>query len=211
MCATFERQKTENKMKEKSKIFTLLLSGILFAYVLFQSYHYDNILKIFILIIFGGIGLYIFYNGIFDNIENHKITRNLKSYKLTFIGIFLVILNLGIFSYYEIKINTKSLLKTEYGNIIADFKTDNNYIIQIGSWASKKHFYGTYSLNDGLIILDRKCKNREEISDKLVIRQNKNEIENAGSLKIRNHLIGISKNGNEISNSELIIIEDNRK
>ena len=198
-------------MKEKSKKFVLLLSGILFAYVLFQSYHYDNILKIFILIIFGGIGLYIFYNGIFDDIENHKITKDLKSYKLTFIGLFLVILNLGIFSYYEIKINTKSLLKTEYGNIIADFKTDKNYIIQIGSWASKKHFYGNYTLNDSLIILDRKCKNREEISDKLVIRQNKNEIKNTESLKIRNYLIGIDKNGNEISNSELIIIEDNRK
>ncbi len=198
-------------MKEKSKIFVLLLSGILFAYVLFQSYHYDNILKIFILIIFGGIGLYIFYNGIFDDIKNHKITKDLKSYKLTFIGIFFVILNLGIFSYYEIKINTKSLLKTEYGNIIADFKTDKNYIIKIGSWASKKHFYGTYTLNDSLIILDRKCKNREEISDKLVIRQNKNEIENTETLKIKNYLIGIDKNGNEISNSELIIIEDNRK
>ena len=198
-------------MKEKSKIFVLLLSGILFAYVLFQSYHYDNILKIFILIIFGGIGLYIFYNGIFDDIENHKNTKDLKSYKLTFIGIFFVILNLGIFSYYEIKINTKSLLKTEYGNIIADFKTDKKYIIKIGSWAGKKHFYGTYTLNDSLIILDRKCKNREEISDKLVIRQNKNEIKNTESLKIKNYLIGIDKNGNEISNSELIIIEDNRK
>ena len=198
-------------MKEKSRIFVLIISGILFAYILFQSYHYDNILKIFMFIIVGGIGLYIFYNGIFNDIAKYKKTKDLKSYSLTIIGAFLVILNLVIFSYYEIRINTKSILKTEYGNIIADFKTDKNYIIEIGSWASKKHFYGTYSINDSLITLDRKCNNREEISNKLLIRRNKNEIENSESQKFKTYLIGIDKNGNEISNSELIIIEDNRK
>ena len=129
------------------------------------------------LLIVGGIGLYVFYNGIFNDIEKYKKTKDLNSYALTYIGTFLVIINLGIFSYYEIKINAKSILKTEYGNIIAAFKTNKNYIIQIGRWASKKHFYGTYSIIDSLIILDKKCKNREEISDKLVIRRNKNEIE----------------------------------
>ena len=188
-----------------------MCSGLLFAYILFQSYHYDNILKIFMFLIVGGIGLYLFYNGIFNDIEKYKKTKDLKSYALTYIGTFLVIINLGIFSYYEIKINAKSILKTEYGNIIADFKTNKNYIIEIGSWASKKHFYGTYSINNDLIILDKKCKNREEISDKLVIRRNKNEIENSDSQKFKSYLIGIDKNGNEITNSELIIIEDNRK
>ena len=66
---TFERQKTEKKMKEKSKIFVLLISGILFAYILFQSYHFDNIFQIFFYIILGGIGLFILFNGIFNDIE----------------------------------------------------------------------------------------------------------------------------------------------
>jgi hypothetical protein len=198
-------------MKEKTKIYILIGCGLLFAYILFQSYHYDNILKIFMFLIVGGIGLYVFYNGIFNNIEKYKKTKDLKSYVLTYIGTLLIIINLGIFSYYEIKINAKSILKTEYGNIIADFKTNKNYIIEIGSWASKKHFYGTYSINDSLIILDKKCKNREEISDKLVIRKNKNEIENSENHKFKSYIIGIDKNGNEITDSELIIIEDNRK
>ena len=198
-------------MNEKNKVFTLTISGILFAYILFQSYHFDNIFQIFFYIILGGIGIYIFYNGIFNDVENYKNTKELKSYKLTFIGIFLLILNLGIFSYYEIKINKKSILKTEYGNIIADFKTDKNYLIKIGSWASKKHFYGTYSIKDSLIILDRKCKNREEISNILAIRLNKNQIENTENRQSRNYLIGIDKNGNEISDSKLEIMEDNQK
>jgi hypothetical protein len=198
-------------MKERTKIFVLVLSGILFAYILFQSYHFDNIFQIFFYVILGGIGLYILFNGIFNDIKKYKETKKLESYKLTIIGTFLVLLNIGIFSYYESKINSKSILKTEYGNIIADFKTDKKYIIKIGSWASKKHFYGNYSISDSVITLDKKCKNREEISDKLVIRKYKNEIEKSRSVKFKTYLIGIDKNGNEISNSELIIIEDNRK
>lgn len=150
-------------MKEKYRIYVLMILGIFFAYILFQSYHYDNIFKTFIFIIVGGSGLYIFCSGIFNDLEKYKKTKKLESYTLTIVGTLLVILNLGIFSYYEIKVNTKSLLKTEYGNIIAAFKSDKNYIIQIGRWASK-----TY-------------------------------------------LIGIDKNGNEIRNSELIVIEDNRE
>ena len=198
-------------MKEKTKIFVLLFCGILFSYILFKSYHFDNIFQIFFYVILGGIGLYIFYNGIFDNIKKFKETKKLESYKLTIIGTFLVLLNLGIFCYYETKINSKSILKTQYGNITADFKTDKNYIIKIGSWASKKHFYGTYSIKDNTIILDKKCKNREEISDKISIRKYKIEIEKSENLKFKTFLIGIDKNGNEITNSELIVIEDNRK
>ncbi|WP_188050580.1 hypothetical protein [Flavobacterium sp. GP15] len=198
-------------MKEKTKIFVLLFCGILFSYILFKSYHFDDIFQIFFYVILGGIGLYIFYNAIFDNVKKYKETKKLESYKLTIIGTFLVLLNLEIFSYYETKINSKSILKTEYGNIIADFKTDKNYIIKIGSWASKKYFYGTYSINDSVIILDKKCKNRDEISDRLLIRKYKNEIEKSENLKYKTYLIGIDKNGNEITNSELIVIEDNRK
>lgn len=198
-------------MKEKSKIFTLVVSGILFSYILFQSYHYDNILKIFMFIIVGGIGLFTFFYGAYKDFEKYKKTKDLKSFCLTTIGVSLIILNIGIFSYYETRINTKSILKTEYGNIIADFKTDKTYIIKIGSWASKKHFYGTYSINDSLINLDRKCNNQEEISDKLIIRKNKTGIQNVKNQKIESYLIGIDKNGNEINDSELKIIEDNRK
>ena len=198
-------------MKERTKIFVLALCGILFAYTLFQSYHFDNIFQIFFYVILGGIGLYIFFDGIFNYIKNYKRTKKLESYRLTIFGAILVLLNIGIFSYYETKINSRSILKTEYGNIIADFKTDKNYIIKIGSWASKKHFYGTYSINDSIIILDKKCKNREEISDKILIRKCKNETEKSVSVKFKTYLIGIDKNGNEINNSALIVIEDNRK
>ena len=60
-------------MNYKIKIFSLIIVGILFSYTLFESYHFDNIFEIFLYVIFGGIGFYIFYNGIFDEIEKHNL------------------------------------------------------------------------------------------------------------------------------------------
>lgn len=93
-------------MTEKTKIIIQLICGIVFTYILFQSYHYDNIFQIFLYVIFGGTIIYLFFNGIFDNKENYKKTKELKSYSLTITGIIVIIINLGIFSYYEIKLNS---------------------------------------------------------------------------------------------------------
>ena len=199
-------------MKEKSKIFVLLSSGILFAYILFQSYHFDNLFQIFFYIILGGIGLFILFNGIFNDKEKYKRTRELKSFSLTFIGIILVILNLGIFSYYEIKLNSETLLKAENHGVYADFKKNGKYIIKSGSWASKKHFYGDFKIKDSLIEVDRKYFDNILVTDKFVIRKIKNAFGENDNGKIRNYLIELDQNGNEIDNNcKFEIVVDNRK
>lgn len=91
-------------MKEKIKIYSLIFIGILYTYILYQSYHYDNIFQIFFYVILGGIGLYILYYSIFNEIEQYKKSKKLKSFLITFIGIFFILLNLGIYIYYELKI-----------------------------------------------------------------------------------------------------------
>ena len=213
-------------MNGKFKIFILTICGILFAYILFQSYHYDNILEIFLYVILGGIGLFILFNGIFNDIETYKKTKELKSYSLTFIGTILVILNLGIFSYYEIKLNSQTLLKAENHGVYADFKKNGDYIIKSGSWASKEHFYGKYSIEDSLIKLDRKKFDDVLVTDKFVIRKIINAFGEDDKDKTRNYIIGLDQNGKEIKNRlvdfdkskneiydsfKFEIIEDNRK
>ena len=212
LCVTFERQKTEKKMTEKTKIFILTISGILFAYILYNSYHSDNLFQIFFYIILGGIGLYILFNGIFSDIEKYKKTKELESFYVTLIGTFLVILNFGIFSYYEIKLNSPTLLKAENHGVYAYFKKNGEYIIKSGSWASKKHFYGNYTIKDSIIIVDRNYFDDVLVTNKFVIRKIKNAFGEDDKGKIKNYLLELDKNGKEINNNYLFeIVEDNRK
>jgi hypothetical protein len=187
-------------MKEKTKFFILTISGILFAYILFQSYHFDNLFQIFFYTILGGIGLFILFNGIFNDIEKFKKTKELKSYSLTFIGIILIILNLGIFIYYEIKLNSETLLKAENHGVFADFKKNGNYIIKSGSWATKKHFYGKYYIKDSIIIVDKNYYDEALITNKFVIRRIINALGKEDNGKIKNYLIELDQNNKEIKN-----------
>ena len=213
-------------MTEKTKIFILTISGILFAYILYNSYHSDNLFQIFFYIILGGIGLFILFNGIFSDIEKYKKTKELESFYVTLIGTFLVILNFGIFSYYEIKLNSPTLLKAENHGVYADFKKNGDYIIKSGSWGSKEHFYGKYSIKDSLIKVDRKKFDDVLVTDKFVIRKIINAFGEDDKGKTRNYIIELDQNGKEIKNRlvdfdkskneiydsfKFEIIEDNRK
>ena len=213
-------------INDKNKIFTLIISGILFAYILFRSYHQDNIFQIFIYPIIGGIGLYTLYKVFLDDIVRYKKTKKLKNYFLTFIGMLLVILNLGILCFYEIKLNSETLLKAKNYGVYADFKKNGEYIIKSGSWASRQHFYGKYSIKDSLITIDRKKFDDVLITDKFVIRNISNAFGENDNGKTKKYLIQIDKNSKEIKNrlsgydkskNEIYdsyffeVIEDNRK
>lgn len=213
-------------MNDKTKIVSLVTVGLLFSYTLFASYQRDNILEIFLYVIFGGIGLYLFYNGIFDEIEKHNKTRELKSFCLTFTGTFLILLNIGIYSYFEVKLNSPTLIKAEMHGVYADFKKNGKYIIKSGSWASKKHFYGNYIIQDSLITLDRKYFDDVLVTNKLAIRNCTNAFGKDECGKSKNYLIELDQNNNEVKNRlvdydkfkkeiyrsyKFKIVEDNRK
>ena len=201
LCVTFERQKTEKKMTEKTKIFILTISGILFAYILYNSYHSDNLFQIFFYIILVGIGLYILFNGIFNDIEKYKKTKELESFYGTFIGTFLVILNFGIFSYYKIKLNSPTLLKAENHGVYADFKKNGEYIIKSGSWASKKYFYGEFYIKDSIITLDKKYFDNILVANRYVIRNIINAKGYDASGENKKYLIQVNQKGGEINNA----------
>ncbi len=205
-CATLWLNET---MKEKNRIYILLLVGILFAFILYKSYHYDNLFEIFIYPILGGIGLYLFYKGISGEIENYKKTKELKYYSLTFTGILLILLNLGIYIYYETKINSETLIKVENYGVYADFKKNGEYVIKSGSWASKKHFYGKYLINDSIITLDKNEFDNVLISNRFVIR-NKSADENKNTNDLKKYIVQIDMNGKEIKNLETYDIKPTR-
>lgn len=188
-------------MNDKIKIFSLTLVGVLFAFTLFGSYYGDNILEIFLYVIFGGIGFYIFYNGIFDEIKKYKKTQELKSFSLTFIGVFFILLNIGIYFYYETKLNSPTLIKAEKSGVYADFKKNGKYIIKSGAWASKEYFYGNYSITDSIITLDREYFDDVLVTNKLVIRNIVNAFGDDQSGKSKKYLIELDQDYKEIKNS----------
>ena len=213
-------------MTEKTKKILITISGILFAYILFQSYHFDNIFQIFFYIILGGIGLYILFNGVFNDIEKYKKTKKIKSYSITLIGTFMVILNVGIYIYYEIKLNSQSLLKAENHGVYVDLKKNGEYIIKSGSWASKKHFYGEFYIKDSVITLDKKYFDNVLVTNRYVIRNIINAKGYDESGENKKYLIQVNQKGVEINNAfdyefnperkiyysyKFEITEDNRK
>lgn len=176
------------------------MSGILFSYILFQSYHQDNIFQIFIYPVIGGIGIFTLYKGIFSDINKYKNTNKLNSFLTTFIGILLIILNLSILCYYEIKLNSKTLLRAQNHGVYADFKKNGEYIIKSGSWASRQHFYGTYTLKDSLITVDRKRFDDVLITNKFVIRKISNAFGENDNGKTKNYLVQLNSYNKEIKN-----------
>jgi hypothetical protein len=199
-------------MKKLSKLFTLTLSGSLFACILYQSYQVDNILDTFYYIVFGGILLITFYKGIFSDIEKYKKTNSLKSYYVTFIGSLFLILNIAIYSYFENKVNSPNLLKAQNHGVYAYFKKNGKYLIKSGSWGGKKHFYGNYSIKDSVITVDRDYFDKVITTNKFVIRKIKDAFNENDDGKIKNYLVEIDKNGHDKNNDYLFeIVEDNRK
>ena len=103
-------------------------------------------------------------------------------------------------------------MKAENHGVYAYFKKNGEYIIKSGSWASKKHFYGNYTIKDSIIIVDRNYFDDVLVTNKFVIRKIKNAFGKDDKGKIKNYLLQLDKNGKEINNNYLFeIVEDNRK
>ncbi len=126
-----------------------------------------------------------------------------------------VVLNLSICMYYESKINSPTLLKARIFGGYADFKKNGEYVIVSGSWASRTHFYGNYSIKDSLIITDRNGFDDIITTSKLVIWKS-DSTEVFDNLKINTFLIQVDNHGKEIfreynmSNYRLRVVQDFR-
>ena len=173
----------------------LILFGSIIAFSLYKSYHYDNLFLIFIYLLFGIPWIIIFVKAILDD----KKTKNNLSTVL--MGLLVFSLIVGIYAFYEAKVNSESLIKARIFGGYTDFKKNGEYVIVSGSWASRTHFYGTYKLKDSIITVDREKFDDVLTTNRFVIRKSdsilqehyKDEI-----VKVDRFLIQIDKDGKEI-------------
>ena len=195
----------------------LIILGGLFSFTLYKSYHYDNIFRIFIYLILGIPWFIMFYKSIVEGKKTYETNKRLTSFSTILLGILILLLNIGIFSFYEIKVNKPSLIKARIFGGYTDFKKNGEYVIVSGSWASRTSFYGTYVIKDSIITVDRKEFDDVLTTDRFVIRNSDSLIQENNKLTIDKYLIQIDENGKEIKrednqqNYRLPIIVDNNK
>lgn len=202
-------------MKILKRITTLSIIGILFATVLYFSYQYDNLFRMLFYLILGILFSYIFYKTVLENNVDFKKTKKTTSYLPVLIGIGFILLNIGIYIYFENKLNLPSLIKAQNHGLYADFKKNGDYIIISGSWAMKVHQYGTYELKDSIITAEKLKFNDVLVSNRFVIRfirnsdfTNPTEIKD---FKSGQYILQIDQNGNEIKDRLLDFDKERNK
>jgi len=202
------------------KIILLAIIGSLFAYILYNSYYYDNLFEMIFYLILGTIGIILLFKIIRNDNQDYKKSRRISNYLTSIIGILIFSINIGIYTYYEIKINSPSLIKARIFAGYADFKKNGEYVIISGPWASRTHFYGNYVIKDSIITVDRKEFDDVLTTNRFVIRNSDSIIQENYKNKeimIDKYLIQIDENGKEIKrkynqrNFRLRIVIDNIK
>ncbi|MEO1032685.1 MAG: hypothetical protein AAFX55_14830 [Bacteroidota bacterium] len=197
------------------RIIILSIIGILFGFVLYYSYQYDNLFRTFIYLILGVLWIFIFFKTIQENSASFKKSKKVVNYFPTLIGIILIVINFGIYIHFESKLNLPTLIKAQNHGVYADFKKNGEFIIKSGSWATKVHQYGTYTLEENVITVDKLKFDDVLVSNRFKISSIQNsdltiptEIENFKSGK---YLIEIDQKGNEIKNRLLDFDKEHRK
>jgi hypothetical protein len=76
----------------------------------------------------------------------------------TLIGLVLILSNIGLFYILDSRTNAPTLLKGFYdggfNRFMVDFNKNGNYVMANGSGLGQSYFYGSYSIQDSVIILN---------------------------------------------------------
>lgn len=132
---------------------SLIILGGLFAFELYKSYLHDNILLLFIYLGLAIPWVILFILTILEERKIYEKNKRLIKLSSSFVGVSILLLNIGIYSYYETKVNSPTLIKARIFGGFTDFKKNGEYVIVSGSWASRTHFYGTYIIQDSILLL----------------------------------------------------------
>ena len=150
----------------------------------------------------GVIWLFCFYRIIKNERRNSTVQFKLKKHFLSILSVLTLVPILLIYLHYQKKLNVPTLIKAQRHGVYADFKTDGSYIIKSGAWASRRHFYGAYTLNDSLIQIDTTNLDNVVSSGRFLIKNTNLEKEkyrpDYDKLNTEKYLVQIDKNGKEI-------------
>lgn len=199
------------------RIIPLTFFGTWFTYKLYKSAEEDFIFDGFVFLFIGFVGLSIFIWTIRKDRKEFNTSRKLTSYLPTFIGLLFILTNITLLYYQDKKRNSPTLISGfydgGYNGFSVDFKTDGNYVMANGSGLGQSYFYGTYSLKDSIITIDKSNIDNCIKTNKLVIRtENYYQKDSIDLLKSNaNYIMQVDNNGNEIDNEfRFRVTEDNR-
>lgn len=180
----------------------LIICSYLIGNVFYGTYYSDNIFAVFIYIGIGITWLLCFYNIFKKESIKTTVKSKLIKYWGSILSLFTLLPILLIYLNYQKKFNVPTLLKAQRHGVYADFKNDGTYIIKSGPWASKKHYYGKYILQDNIIQIDSNNPDIVLTSNRFLIKNTKIEEEkfrpDYDRLETKNYLVQIDIKGNEI-------------
>ncbi|WKZ77371.1 MAG: hypothetical protein QY319_09515 [Candidatus Kapaibacterium sp.] len=199
------------------RIILLTIFGTWFAYKLYKTTQDDFFLDGIILFVIALVGLLIFIWTIREDSKGFKTSRKMTCYVPTSIGLLFILTNVGLFYYQDSKTNSPTLISGFYdggfNGFSVDFKTDGNYVMANGSGLGQSYFYGTYSIKDSIITIDKSNIDNCIKTNKLVIRtENYYPKDSVDLLKSKaNYITQVDDNGIEIDKEfRFRVTEDNR-
>jgi hypothetical protein len=200
------------------RIIPLTIFGSWFTYKLYKTasedFFFDGIVFLFI----GVIGLSIFIWTIRKDIQEYKQSNNLTSYLPTMTGLVFLLTILGLHLYQNSKTNSPTLISAFYdggfNGFSIELKENGNYIMANGSGLGQSYFYGTYSINDSIVTLDKSNIDNVIVTNKLVIRTITNIFQQdtieGEDTTYENYIYQLDKNGNTLEEDIFRVTEDNR-
>jgi len=202
-----------------SRIIYLTILGTLLAWEQYKSSEGGSVFEGIIILIIGLVGLLFLIWTIIKDYKEYVLTKKRTSYLPTFIGLAFITLILSIDFYQDRKMNAKSLLTGYYdggfNGFSIDLKENGTYIMSNGSGLGESYFYGTYTIKDSIITIDKSSIDNVITSDRLVVRNSQYYLPldtlNKVDTTKANYFTQIDKQGKEI-NSELRfrVTSDNR-
>ena len=187
-------------MRKTFLIYSLIVVGLIFSLNHYSSFHYQSILALFYYPLIA-IFLCLFCYAIIINIEEYKTFKSHKSLTSTYIGIIIILINLGIHSHYKKKLEKPVLIAARNHGANFIFDESGSYVVNSGAYLETYSFYGNYHLNDSIITLDKKVFDAEIlVTDRFVIRRITDPQSYLKTGKNKEYLIQIDQNGNEIIN-----------
>lgn len=202
-----------------SRIILLTILGAFFTYKLVKSFEGDFLFDGFIFLIIAVVGLSLLIWTIFKDYKDYNLTKKRTSYFPTFTGLFFIGLILCINFYQDRKINAKTLLSGYYdggfSGFTIDFKENGNYIMANGSGLGQVYFYGTYTIKDSVITIDKSNIDNVITSNRFVVRNSQYFLPLDSVNKVdttrANYFTQIDEQGNEIDQElRFRVTSDNR-
>ncbi|MES2555040.1 MAG: hypothetical protein V4604_02765 [Bacteroidota bacterium] len=182
------------------RLIIIYFFGIWVVYDIYQSFGesviFGDLLQNILLIVSGVAFILI---GIKD-LKEYQLTKNKRSLLPLASGIAFVLTTLSLTYYQYNRLNSPSFLEAswsdgDWNGGTLDLKRNGDYVYSSGSGLGQDFFYGTYSIQDGIILLDRPAFDGFLTSRKLILKTVADTIEQ--KITYEKHLVMINKNGTE--------------